>query len=170
MNILKIKTEKRQLGDYGEAVARRYLRRHGYRIVKRNFVADSHEIDIIATNRDFLVFVEVKTRTVGKENPNEPRPASSVTAEKQRSIISAARFYTAYNPCNKKKRFDVIEVYVSSNNNRYYVAEVKHLQNAFNLNTAFSPMERLKNEVHQYQRRRSDWGLRSTRNKNRTRK
>ena len=144
MDILKIRTEKRLLGDFGERAARRYLRRSGYRIVKKNFVADSHEIDIIAKDRETLIFVEVKTRTIGKENPNEPRPASAVNSEKQRGIIKAAGFYTAYNPSNLKKRFDIIEVYVKSDNGKYFAAEVKHLKNTFNLNTAFNPTERYK--------------------------
>ena len=137
MKILEIKTVKRLLGNFGERAACRYLKRNGYRIVKRNFVADSHEIDIIASNKDTLVFVEVKTRTIGKESPNEPRPASSVTPEKQRAIISAAKMYAAFNPTNKKKRFDVIEVYVKDNLKRKRVAEIKHLVNTFNVNTAF---------------------------------
>ena len=144
MNILKIKTPKRQLGSYGERMARRYLRRHGYRILKKNFVADSHEIDIIAASRDTVAFVEVKTRSVGHENPNEPRPASSVDAQKQRGIIKAARFYTAYNPSDKKKRFDIIEVYVNNKNGRYSVADIKHLVNTFTLNTAYDPAERMR--------------------------
>ena len=142
MHILKIKTKKRLLGDYGEKAARRYLRRNGYKIVKKNFVADSHEIDIIASDKENLVFVEVKTRTQGKQHPNEPRPASSVTPEKQRSIIKAARYYTAYNPTPKKKRFDIVEVYVNQNNNKYYLAEIKHLISTFNVNTAYDPRER----------------------------
>lgn len=144
MNILKIKTPKRQLGSYGERMARRYLRHHGYRILKKNFVADSHEIDIIAASRDTVAFVEVKTRSVGHENPNEPRPASSVDAQKQRGIIKAARFYTAYNPSDKKKRFDIIEVYVNNKNGRYSVADIKHLVNTFTLNTAYDPAERMR--------------------------
>ena len=142
MEILKIKTEKALLGRYGEKMARRYLRRHGYRIVKKNFVAEMNEIDIIAENKDTLAFVEVKTRTIGHENPNEPRPASSVDGKKQRGIIKAASFYTAYNPSRLRKRFDIIEVYVNSENGKYSVAEIKHLKNTFNLNTAFNPTER----------------------------
>ena len=95
MDILKIKTPKRKLGSFGEKIARRYLRRHGYRIKAKNFVADDHEIDLIAEDKSTLVFVEVKTRTVGHESPNEPRPASSVDAKKQRGLIMAARAYTA---------------------------------------------------------------------------
>ena len=142
MEILKIKTEKALLGRYGEKMARRYLRRHGYRIVKKNFVAEMNEIDIIAENKDTLAFVEVKTRTIGHENPNEPRPASSVDRKKQRGIIKAAGFYTAYNPSKKKKRFDIIEVYVNQNNGKYSLAEIKHLINTFNVNTAYAPSER----------------------------
>ena len=142
MKILRIKTPKRELGTLGEKMAKRYLRRNGYKIREMNFVADGHEIDIIAQDRDTLVFVEVKTRTVGHENPNEPRPASSVDGEKQRGIIKAARFYSAYNPIEKKKRFDIIEVYVNSNNGKYTLAEIKHLKNTFNLNTAYSYAER----------------------------
>lgn len=138
MKILKIKTPERLLGNYGEKQARRYLKKTGHGIVKRNFVADSHEIDIIAQTKDTLIFVEVKTRTIGSEHPNEPRPASSVNPEKQRGIISAAKVYTAFNPNKKKKRFDIIEVYVNSRNGKYYLAEIKHLENAFNFNTAFS--------------------------------
>lgn len=142
MNILKIKTPKMELGALGEKMARRYLKRNRYRIVERNFVADGHEIDIIAKDKDTLAFVEVKTRTVGHENPNEPRPASSVDEKKQRGIIAAARFYAAYNPCDKKKRFDIIEVYVNLKNGKYTLAEIKHLKNTFNLNTAYTQGER----------------------------
>ena len=144
MKILNIKTPKRELGTFGEKMAKRYLRRNRYKIREMNFVADGHEIDIIAEDKNTLVFVEVKTRTLGRENPNEPRPASSVDGQKQRGIINAARFYSAYNPTNKKKRFDIIEVYVNHNNARYSLAEIKHLKNTFNLNTAYSYAERNK--------------------------
>lgn len=142
MKILKIKTEKRELGNFGEIRAMRYLRRNGYRIKAKNFVADGHEIDLIAEDKSHLVFVEVKARTIGSESPNEPRPASSVDAKKQRGIIKAARVYAAYNPTKKKKRFDIIEVYVNQNNGKYTLAEIKHLINTFNLNTAYSTAER----------------------------
>ena len=144
MNILKIKTPKMELGSLGEKMARRYLRRNRYKIRETNFVADGHEIDIIAEDKEALVFVEVKTRTIGHQNPNEPRPASSVDAEKQRGIIKAAGFYAAYNPVRKKKRFDIVEVYVSENNGKYTLTEIKHLKNTFNLNTAYMHAERKK--------------------------
>ena len=142
MNILKIKTQKRELGTLGEKIAMRYLRKNKYKIRAKNFVADGHEIDIIAEDKETLVFIEVKTRTIGHENPNEPRPAFSVNAKKQRGIIKAARYYVAYNPIQKKKRFDIVEVYVNYNDKRYRLAEIKHLENTFNLDTAYTHTKR----------------------------
>ena len=138
MNILKALTDKRIKGNLGEDAVCKYLKKRKYKILFKNYVAEGHEIDIIAEDRDTLAFVEVKTRTVGHENPNEPRPASSVDAEKQRGIIAAARFYAAYNPVGKKKRFDIVEVYVNEENGKYTLAEIKHLKNTFNLNTAYT--------------------------------
>ena len=103
MDILKIKTPKRKLGSFGEKIARRYLRRHGYRIKAKNFVADDHEIDLIAEDKSTLVFVEVKTRNVKSLGKIEMRPASSVTPEKQRKIIN--RFIIAYKRRNTSLLF-----------------------------------------------------------------
>ena len=133
MEILKIKTEKALLGRYGEKMARRYLRRHGYKIVKKNFLAETNEIDIIAENKDTLAFVEVKTRTIGHENPNEPRPASSVTPEKQRKIITTAKYFLGTHFPKKRVRFDVVEVFVDESKR---VIKISHLEAAFNYNTA----------------------------------
>lgn len=142
MKILELETEKSRLGRYGERIAARYLRRHGYKILEKNFVANNHEIDIIAESCDTVAFIEVKTRTLSKQSPNEPRPASAVNAKKQRAIISAAKSYIGFNRTGKKKRLDIVEVLVNDNKWRYSLAEIKHLQNAFNINTAFDKQNR----------------------------
>lgn len=139
MKILKIGTEKRRLGDLGERAAARYLRRHGYRIIERNYVADGHEIDIIARAKDTLVFVEVKTRIVGAASPMEERPASAVTPEKQRKILRTASYYKAYNPDSGRMRFDIIEVMTEDTVKGPRVSEIKHLIGAFNKDTAYLP-------------------------------
>lgn len=133
MNILKVLTEKRRTGNVGEKAAAKYLRKRGYKILKRNYEALGAEIDIIARNREYYVFVEVKTRTLGHQSPKEPRPASSVTPEKQRKIISVAKWFLGSVPKNRKLRFDIIEVYL---NEEKEVQDIKHLENAFNYNTA----------------------------------
>ena len=132
MNILKVLTDKKELGNLGEDAACRYLKKNGYKITKRNYVANGHEIDIIAENKDYICFVEVKTRTLSEENSIEARPASAVTPEKQRSIISAARFYLGgfFDP--RMARFDVAEVYTKNGR----VEDIYYIENAFNYNTA----------------------------------
>ena len=134
MKILELLTPKRKIGNRGEKEACRFLRKNGYKIKRTNYVANGHEIDVIAENAETLAFIEVKTRTEGYENPKEPRPASSVTPEKQRKIISAAKAYITYAHTNKQLRFDVIEVILSKKGKN---ATVSHLIGAFNADTAY---------------------------------
>ena len=123
-------------GNFGEGEAARLLKKKGYKILAKNHVEGDGEIDIIAADSEFTVFVEVKTRKYGVDNPVEPRAASSVTPEKQRRIIKAAKTYLAYNPTDKKIRFDVIEVYYDIDGKKRRVREINHLESAFDLNTA----------------------------------
>lgn len=134
MKILEVLTKSRKTGNVGEKEAAKYLRKNGYKILKRNYVAAGGEIDIIAENKDTVAFIEVKARTVGKENPNEPRPASAVTPEKQRKIISAAKFYGGGYQKNKQVSLDIVEVYLNKDAS---VNKIMHLKNAFNYNTAY---------------------------------
>ena len=114
----------------------RLRKKNGYKILERNFVSNNAEIDIIAKNSEFTIFVEVKTRRYGTEHPSEPRPASSVTPDKQRAIIRAARGYLAFNPSPRKVRLDIIEVYYEGDERHRSVREMQHLEGAFNLDTA----------------------------------
>ncbi|MBE6635134.1 MAG: YraN family protein [Ruminococcaceae bacterium] len=135
MNILKILTGKRIVGNIGEDAACSYLKKQKYKIKGRNYVAAGHEIDIIAENREYVAFVEVKTRTAGHESIKESRPAASVTPEKQRSIISAARSYAASLNTNKKYRFDVAEVIISEEKE---VLDINYIESAFTLTDAYA--------------------------------
>lgn len=134
MEILKVNTENRLLGNIGELAAQKFLKKNKYKILEKNYVQSDAEIDIVAENRDYIVFVEVKTRTVGKQSPCEPRPASSVTPDKQKKIINCAKCFLATNPKNKKVRFDIIEVLL---NEKKEVVKLNHLDGAFNYNTAY---------------------------------
>ena len=136
MKILEILTAKRKKGNLGEAAAAKHLRRNGYRILHRGYVANGHEIDIIAESREVVAIVEVKTRVCDTVGKYEARPAASVTPEKQRAIISAAKYFMAVKPYGKPVRLDVIEVYLERGARELRVKEIKHLPAAFNLNTA----------------------------------
>lgn len=135
MRILEVLTEKREIGNVGERAAARLLRKKGYKILKKNYTAVGYEIDVIAQNREVCAFIEVKTRTLGKENPKEVRPAASVTPEKQRKIISAAKYFLGTYHQKRRVRFDVVEVYLDE---KKKVQKILHLESAFNYNTAHS--------------------------------
>lgn len=133
MNVLKILTPKRIVGNVGENEAAKHLKKKGYKILERNFVEAGHEIDIIAKYKDELVFVEVKTRSAASTSELEARPASAVTPEKQRAIISTAIAYLATTEGTPKIRFDVIEVILDNGKPQ----KIEHLEAAFDKNTAF---------------------------------
>ena len=137
MNILKVLTPKRAIGNLGERRAARFLVFHGYRILERNFVAENAEIDIIAKKRNVLAFIEVKTRSLTSLGKKEARPASAVTPDKQKKIIKAASRFATRKYAGSRKRFDIIEVYVDSSKKRIKVTEIRHLENTFNINTAY---------------------------------
>ena len=127
------------IGRYGEDVAAKHLKEKGFRILARNRHEGRNEIDIIAECESAVVFVEVKTRTTASISEKEPRPASAVTPKKQRSIISAAKGYLATHRPDKHVRFDIIEVYVDKDERGRRTLKLKHLENAFNKNTAYKP-------------------------------
>lgn len=129
MNILKVFTKERQLADIGEDAAAKYLRRKRFKILERNYVSENGEIDIIAENRDYVVFAEVKTRTYAPGGTSwESRPAASVTPQKQAVIIKVAKRYLAYNKKDKRVRFDILEVYA---NKTGVIESITHIENAF---------------------------------------
>lgn len=130
-HILKVKTEKRELGDFGEKAAARFLKREGYKIVERNFECDEGEVDIICRDRTTLAFVEVKTRTVGHESKFEGRPASAVTLEKQKKLVKCAALYGGLRGRGYKLRLDIVEVFVDGSGKRPRVEKINHLVGAF---------------------------------------
>lgn len=140
MNILKILTPRRRLGNFGETAAVRYLRRKGYRILERNYVGKWGEMDIIARKKRILCFVEVKTRSIGMENAFETRPAASVNQEKQRRLIRVANEYArrTHKESGCMMRMDVIEIYTEKNqNNKIKVHKLVHIENAFDMDSAY---------------------------------
>ena len=120
---------KKETGDYGEKLAQKYLRRKLYRIVKTNYKAKHGEIDIIAKNRKYLVFCEVKTRSDTENLKYFGNPAAAVDYKKQQHIISAAKEYLRYNNTSRFVRIDIIEVYLDPENKNKY--RIEHIENAF---------------------------------------
>lgn len=96
-----------RLGEKGEGLAAKFLRKNGYKIIEQNYTTRIGEIDIIAMDGETLVFVEVKTR----ESLYYGRPFEAVTRLKRRKISNVAILYLkrlkAVPPC----RFDVVSIY-----------------------------------------------------------
>lgn len=97
------------LGKIGEEIARKYLQKIGYRIVCSNYRQQQGEIDIVAEDGEFLVFIEVKTRS----GLSFGDPLEAVNSHKRRQIARAATRYMAENNCfERPARFDVVGVRV----------------------------------------------------------
>jgi len=81
--------DSREIGALGEKIAAEYLTRLGYVIRERNFRSREGEIDIIAEKDDFLVFIEVRTRT----SSSYGTPEESVTTQKKERLLALAEAY-----------------------------------------------------------------------------
>jgi putative endonuclease len=114
--------ESHDLGKKGEELAIEHLKKAGFKILFQNWQWGRNEIDIIAENDKFIVFVEVKTR---KED-FLISPAQAVTHSKQRAIIFAASGYLKRYGIDKESRFDVISVIQTKD-----TFEIDHIEDAF---------------------------------------
>lgn len=97
--------DTKSTGNLGEDLACDYLKKHGYRILERNYRIRGGEIDIVAKDGDYLVFVEVKARNSYKYGP----PLESITPWKIKSLLKTALFYVVKtNWGNRPYRLDVV--------------------------------------------------------------
>ncbi len=110
-------------GDVGEELTVKWLRRHRYKILQRNFSCRWGEIDIIAQKGNILCFTEVKTREINSYG----RPAEAVNYRKQQCILKTAGVYMTQNPSDLQPRFDVAEVVTDSGR----LSEINYIENAF---------------------------------------
>ena len=107
------------IGITGETLAEKYLKENNYKILARNYQTKIGEIDLIAKEEDFIVFVEVKQRASLKYG----YPREAVTPYKQNKIRQTALCYLKqHNIVDSKVRFDCIEILVD---------QITHLKNCF---------------------------------------
>lgn len=99
---------KRDIGNKGEDIAVKILKKKGYRIIERNFnVPGMGEIDIVAKKKEYLVFVEVRLR----KNVLHGSGAETVDVFKQKRLIRAALMYMKVNKLDyTPARFDVVSI------------------------------------------------------------
>lgn len=112
------------LGKKGEEMAAFYLQKKGFQILARNYRQKTGEVDIIAMEKQTLVFVEVKTRT----NTRFGQPFEAVTLKKQAQLSRIALDYMSRNKLlDQAARFDVISILIPKDR----TAEIEHLRNCF---------------------------------------
>ena len=114
------------LGPWGEALAAEYLRKKGCRIEAMNYRTRLGEIDIIAANRRYLIFCEVKLR----KTADFAAAREFVDAHKQQRLRSTALVYLSQHETNLQPRFDVIEIY-APNGTATKKPQINHMEDAF---------------------------------------
>lgn len=114
--------KRHEIGKLGEDLACKYLQNKGYKILERNFEAKQGEIDIIALDKEELVFIEVKTRS----NILYGKPAEAVNKVKQNHLIKTIEYYIYSRHLEDEFiRIDIIEIYLWKN--KYRVNHIKQV-------------------------------------------
>ena len=119
-------TRQRQtLGRLGENEAVSYLKKHGYRLLQRNYRCRLGEIDIIVMDGETLVFVEVRCRSSGRFG----LPQESIRWRKQSKLRKVAQYYLkAVQKEEAPVRFDVLALLFDRENQP---VQVEHIKSAF---------------------------------------
>lgn len=114
-------SEQKIIGNIGEDAVCRHLKNKGFKILVRNYFVRGGEIDIIAADDNFLIFVEVKTRKDYKS------AVESVTPKKIKLIKAAALKFISENATQLQPRFDVACVIFENNR----IKAIEYIENAF---------------------------------------
>ncbi len=111
-----------ELGKQGEKLARDYLKKKGYKILAANWKSGKYEIDIIAQNKNEIIFVEVKTRSSDFFGD----PEDAVDNRRRRRMTNASDSYMKYYKCNLEPRFDIISIILNDKQ-----TTINHIEDAF---------------------------------------
>ncbi len=111
-----------ELGKKGEQAAATFMKSKGYKVLERNWRIYRHEIDIVAEDEEYIIFVEVKTRTT-REWGN---PEDFIGKGKIKRIVEAADLYLQDSDIDKPARFDIISAVWDGQS-----FEIEHIDDAF---------------------------------------
>ncbi len=114
------------IGRWGEYKAGEYLRKNGYKVIGMNYITRFGEIDLIAENREHVVFIEVKLR----KSAGFAEAREFVDSRKIARIKTAAEIWLSQNETEKRARFDVVEIYFSGDINNGE-EKIIHIEDAF---------------------------------------
>lgn len=114
------------VGAWGESLAAAYLQKKRFTILGAGYRCRYGEIDLIAANKKYLVFVEVKLR----KNDRFADAKEFVNYHKQNRLRTTAEFYLSQYPTDLQPRFDVIEIYAPDGTDTKKPI-IHHLEDAF---------------------------------------
>ena len=114
------------LGAWGESLAAQYLQKKKYKLLASGYRCRFGEIDLIVSDKEFLVFVEVKLR----KSKRFAEAKEFVDVYKQNRIRATAEMYLSQYPTELQPRFDVIEIYAPEGMDTNK-PEIYHLEDAF---------------------------------------
>ncbi|RPH52940.1 MAG: YraN family protein [Desulfobacteraceae bacterium] len=118
-------SKDQQFGKESESTAARYLKKKGYKIIEQNYRTKLGEIDIIAKEKNTIVFVEVKSR----KSASYGNPKYAVTPKKMRKISMVALYFLKVtNQSSSKARFDVVSISHGGED-----PQIEIIKNAFDL-------------------------------------
>jgi len=124
--------DRQEVGKLGEKEARKFLKKRGYRIRETGFRCRHGEIDIVAQRKDWLVFVEVRT----KSNLDFGTPEESITQAKKKKLISLALTYTStHQDLPPLWRIDVVAVELDDKGK---TRRIEHIENAVEQSSRFN--------------------------------
>lgn len=116
------KKENKLKGNFGEDIACKFLEKNDYRILARNFNCYYGEIDIVASKKDEIIFIEVKTRC----QTSFGMPVESIDKNKTTHIYNSAKYFLYKNNLlNINVRFDVVEILIYDSESH----NINHLKN-----------------------------------------
>lgn len=114
--------EHNKLGIKGEKIALAFLIENNYEILERNWRYKRAEVDIIAKKDDWIIIVEVKTRSTDFFDG----PGDSITNNKMKMLTNAAQAFVVQHDLENEVRFDLIYIINSGQTEK-----IKHIKNAF---------------------------------------
>ncbi len=115
---IKNSEERIELGKKGENIAASFLKKNGYKIIKRNYRIGHSDIDILAMDKKILVFIEVRT----KSETARGMPEETLTVKKLNRMKKTAELYIAFNRYRGCARIDAVCIILDNSNT------VKHLK------------------------------------------
>jgi putative endonuclease len=114
--------EHNDTGKQGEEIAAAYLAEEGYRIIDRNWRYGKGEVDIVCSKSQFIIFVEVKTRSTSYFG----QPEEAVDKKKKAFLIRAADAYVNQKNIPLEVRYDIISIVISEHRHT-----IRHIEDAF---------------------------------------